>query len=205
MFIIALTGGIGSGKSEAAKQFALLGVPIVDADVIAHELTAIGQPIVAEIGRIFGAELIAADGSLNRTKLRTHVFNNTQERLKLEALLHPAIHLRALQQLAENERKLQPSYQVLVMPLLFESHRYDGVANKTLVIDCDEDLQIKRAMARSNLTEKEVQAMMNAQVSRAIRLERADLVVENNGTLRNLTEKIASIHKNIIKTCIVSQ
>ena len=205
MFIIALTGGIGSGKSEAAKQFALLGVPIVDADVIAHELTAIGQPIVAEIGRIFGAELIAADGSLNRTKLRTHVFNNTQDRLKLEALLHPAIHLRALQQLAENERKLQPSYQVLVMPLLFESHRYDGVANKTLVIDCDEDLQIKRAMARSNMTEKEVQAMMNAQVSRATRLERADLVVENNGTLKNLTKKIASIHKNLIKTCIVSQ
>ncbi len=205
MFIIALTGGIGSGKSEAAKQFALLGVPIVDADVIAHELTAIGQPIVAEIGRIFGAELIAADGSLNRTKLRTHVFNNTQERLKLEALLHPAIHLRALQQLAENERKLQPSYQVLVMPLLFESHRYDGVANKTLVIDCDENLQIKRAMARSNMTEKEVQAMMNAQVSRATRLERADLVVENNGTLKNLTKKIASIHKNLIKTCIVSQ
>lgn len=205
MFIIALTGGIGSGKSEAAKQFALLGVPIVDADVIAHELTAIGQPIVAEIGRIFGAELIAADGSLNRTKLRTHVFNNTQERLKLEALLHPAIHLRALQQLAENERKLQPSYQVLVMPLLFESHRYDGVANKTLVIDCDEDLQIKRAMARSKMTEKEVQAMMNAQVSRATRLERADLVVENNGTLKNLTKKIASIHKNLIKTCIVSQ
>ena len=205
MFIIALTGGIGSGKSEAAKQFALLGVPIVDADVIAHELTAIGQPIVAEIGRIFGAELIAADGSLNRTKLRTHVFNNTQERLKLEALLHPAIHLRALQQLAENERKLQPSYQVLVMPLLFESHRYDGVANKTLVIDCDEDLQIKRAMARSNMTEKEVQAMMNAQVSRTTRLERADLVVENNGTLKNLTKKIASIHKNLIKTCIVSQ
>jgi dephospho-CoA kinase len=180
-------------------------VPIVDADVIAHELTAIGQPIVAEIGRIFGAELIAADGSLNRTKLRTHVFNNTQERLKLEALLHPAIHLRALQQLAENERKLHPDYQVLVMPLLFESHRYDGVANKTLVIDCDEDLQIKRAMARSNMSGKEVQAMMNAQVSRATRLERADVVVENNGTLRNLTEKIASIHKNIIKTCIVSQ
>jgi len=205
MFIIALTGGIGSGKSEAAKQFALLGVPIVDADVIAHELTAIGQPIVAEIGRIFGAELIAADGSLNRTKLRTHVFNNTQERLKLEALLHPAIHLRALQQLAENESKLHPSYQVLVMPLLFESHRYDGVANKTLVIDCDENLQIKRAMARSNMTEKEVQAMMNAQVSRATRLERADLVVENNGTLKNLTKKIASIHKNLIKTCIVSQ
>ncbi len=205
MFIIALTGGIGSGKSEAAKQFALLGVPIVDADVIAHELTAIGQPIVAEIGRIFGAELIAADGSLNRTKLRTHVFNNTQERLKLEALLHPAIHLRALQQLAENERKLQPSYQVLVMPLLFESHRYDGVANKTLVIDCDEDLQIKRAMARSNMTEKEVQAMMNAQVSRTTRLERADVVIENNGTLKNLTKKIASIHKNLIKTCIVSQ
>ena len=205
MFIIGLTGGIGSGKSEAAKQFALLGVPIVDADVIAHELTATGQPILADISRVFGAEFITTDGELNRAKLRAHVFNNADERLKLEALLHPAIHDRALLQLAENEAKLHPAYQILVMPLLFESQRYDGVANKTLVIDCDESLQIKRAMARSNMTEQEVRAMMAAQVSRATRLQRADEVIENNGSLADLTEKVATIHKKFIKTCIVSQ
>jgi dephospho-CoA kinase len=205
MLIIGLTGGIGSGKSEAAKQFALLGVPIVDADVISHELTASGQPILAEIRRIFGKDFITADGTLNRPKLRAHVFENTNERLKLEALLHPAIHDLALQRLSENEAKLHPAYQLLVMPLLFENNRYDGVTHKTLVIDCDEDIQIKRAMARSNMTEKEVKAMMAAQVSRATRLKRADEVIENNGTLTDLTEKIAEIHKKFIKTCIVSQ
>lgn len=205
MFIIALTGGIGSGKSEAAKQFALLGVPIVDADVIAHELTAIDQPILADIGRIFGADFITTEGALDRAKLRAHILANANERLKLEALLHPAIHDRILQQLAENEVKLHPAYQLLVMPLLFESQRYDGVAHKTLVIDCDESLQIKRAMARSNISEQEVKAMMNAQVSRTTRLDRADEVIGNNGTIADLTKKIASIHKNVIKTCIVSK
>ena len=205
MFIIALTGGIGSGKSEAAKQFALLGVPIVDADVIAHELTAIGQPILADIGRIFGADFITTEGALDRAKLRAHILANANERLKLEALLHPAIHDHVLQKLAENEVKLHSAYQLLVMPLLFESQRYDGVAHKTLVIDCDESLQIKRATARSNITEQEVKAMMNAQVSRTTRLNRADEVIENNGTIADLTKKIASIHKNVIKTCIVSK
>ncbi len=205
MFIIALTGGIGSGKSEAAKQFALLGVPIVDADVIAHELTAIGQPILADISRIFGAYFITHEGALDRAKLRAHVFANLNERLKLEALLHPAIHDRALQQLAENEAKFHPAYQILVMPLLFENNRYDGVADKTLVIDCDENLQMERAMVRSNMSEKEVKAMMAAQVSRATRLECADEVIENDGTLADLTEKVVSIHKKFIKTCIVSK
>ena len=205
MFIIGLTGGIGSGKSEAAKQFALLGVPIVDADVIAHELTASGQPILADISHVFGIDFINPDGTLNRTKLRAHVLESTNERLKLEAILHPAIHDQALQLLSKNEAKLHPAYQLLVMPLLFESNRYDGVTHKTLVIDCDENLQIKRAMARSNMTEKEVKAMMAAQVSRAARLERADEVIENNGMLSDLTEKIAEIHKKFIKTCIVSQ
>ncbi len=205
MFIIALTGGIGSGKSEAAKQFALLGVPIVDADVIAHELTAIGQPILADISRIFGAYFITHEGALDRAKLRAHVFANSSERLKLEALLHTAIHDRALQLLAENEAKLHPPYQILVLPLLFESNRYDGVADKILVIDCDESLQMERAMVRSNMSEKEVKAMMAAQVSRATRLECANEVIENDGTLADLTEKVTSTHKKFIKTCIVSK
>lgn len=205
MFIIGLTGGIGSGKSEAAKQFELLDVPIVDADVIAHELTAIGQPILADINRIFGADFINPEGALNREKLREHVFESAAERLKLETLLHPAIHDLALQRLAENAANLHPTYQILVMPLLFESNRYDGIANRTLVIDCDESLQIKRAMARSNISEKEVKAVMAAQISRTTRLERADEVIENNGTLADLTEKVVSIHKKFIKTCIVSK
>ena len=203
--IIALTGGIGSGKSEAARQFAALGVPIVDADLIAHALTATGQPLLEKIKDIFGADFLNKDGSLHRAKLREHVFNDTAERLKLEALTHPAIHKQALSQLAENEKLLHPAYQILVIPLLFENNRYNGVADKILVIDCEENLQISRAMARSSMKEQEVQYMMDAQVPRSVRIKFADEVILNNGSLEELQEKIVDFHKKLIKTCIVSK
>lgn len=203
--IVALTGGIGSGKSEAAKQFEALGVPIVDTDVIAHALTATGQPMLKEISRIFGADFLNADDTLNRAKLREHIFNNPSERLKLEALIHPAIHDQALKQLADNEERFHLPYQILVLPLLFENNRYDGVADKILVIDCDESLQIKRAMARSNMSESLVKEMMNAQVARNVRIKSADEIIVNDGTLAELQEKVILINKKLIKTCIVSK
>ncbi len=203
--VIALTGGIGSGKSEAAKQFAKLGVPVVDTDVIAHELTAVGAPLLADIGRIFGADFLTAEGALDRPKLRAHVFNNPAARLKLEALIHPAIYERAIALLAENENKLRPAYQILVVPLLFENNRYATIPHKALVIDCDESLQIKRAIARSQLTETEVKAMIDAQVTRTVRLSLADEIIENNGSLAELIDKVIAIHKKFIKPCIVSK
>jgi len=203
--IVALTGGIGSGKSEAAKQFEALGVPIVDVDVIAHALTSVNQPILKEISRLFGTDFINTDGTLNRSKLREHVFNNPAERLKLEATIHPAIHTQALKQLADNEQRLSPTYQILVVPLLFETNRYDGVVDMTLVIDCDEGLQIKRAMARSSINESDVKEIMKAQVTRNVRLNFADEVIVNDGTLAELQEKIMLTHKKLIKTCIVSK
>ncbi|MEO7344091.1 MAG: dephospho-CoA kinase [Methylotenera sp.] len=205
MFIVALTGGIGSGKSEATKQFALLGVPVVDTDTIAHELTATGAPLLSEISRKFGADFLLADGSLNRAKLRAHIFANKEERLKLEAVLHPAIHARALEQLAENEKQLHPNYQILVVPLLFENNRYDAVVNKILVIDCEESIQIKRAIARSNLTEIQVKTMIAAQVSRKTRLNGADFLIENNGSITELVTKVTNLHKKLIKTCVVNK
>jgi dephospho-CoA kinase len=180
-------------------------VPIVDADVIAHELTAAGEPLLADIKHIFGDGFINIDGTLNRAKLRQHVFNDPPERLKLESLIHPAIHERALKRLAENEGKLQPSYQVLVLPLLFENNRYKGVVDKTLVIDCDESLQIQRVIARSHLSALAVREMMSAQVGRAVRQSFADEVILNNGTLKELQEKVTAFHKKLIKTCIVSK
>jgi dephospho-CoA kinase len=203
--VIALTGGIGSGKTEAAKQFAILGVPVVDTDVIARQLTAVGAPLVAEIRRIFGDEFLTATGELDRTKLRKHVFENKVERLKLEALMHPAIYTEAIKQLHENEKKLQPAYQILVVPLFFENNRYKTVVDQVLLIDCDEAMQIERAMARSHLTATEVKAMMDAQTDRSTRLARADEVIENNASLASFIKKIAAIHKKLIKTCIVSQ
>jgi dephospho-CoA kinase len=203
--IVALTGGIGSGKSEAARQFKALGVPIVDADVIAHELTAPNEPILEAIKRTFGDVFINIDGTINRDMLRKHVFENPAERLKLEALIHPAIHERALKQLSDNECLLQPAYQILVIPILFENNRYDGVANNILVIDCDENLQIQRTMARSQMSESEVKDVMRAQVPRSLRLNLADNVITNNGSLAELQENVTKFHKNLIKTCIVSK
>lgn len=205
MYIVALTGGIGSGKSEAARQFAQLGVPVVDTDEIAHELTATGSPVLAEIVHMFGAHVLNEDGSLNRSRLRAHVLNNPAERIRLEALLHPAIYERAMQYLKNNESKLQPQYQILVIPLLFESNRYRSVINKILVIDCNEDTQISRAMARSKLNKEEVKALMAAQTSRKIRLDGADEVIKNNNSIAELNEKVNKLHNKLIKTCIVSK
>lgn len=205
MYVIALTGGIGSGKSEAARQFAKLGAPVVDTDAIAHALTAAGSPILGEIAHIFGAGFLNADGTLNRARLRTHILNNPAERLKLEALLHPAIHDRAVELLTNNQNTLHPSYQILVIPLMFENNRYQALANKTLVVDCDENLQVKRAMTRSQLTEQEVKAIMDAQATRAARLKLADEVIENNGSMTELIDKVNKLHKKFIRTCIVSK
>ncbi|MDP3743827.1 MAG: dephospho-CoA kinase [Methylotenera sp.] len=205
MIIIALTGGIGSGKSEAAKQFKKLGVPVVDTDAIAHALTAAGEPLLAEIGRIFGMEFLNADGTLNRVKLRTHILNDAKERLKLEALLHPAIYASAVRQLTTNQNQLHPVYQVLVVPLFFENNRYQSITHEVLVIDCNEALQTQRAMARSGLSEPEVKAMMAAQVARATRRKLSDEVIENNGSVEELVIKINELHKKLINTCIVTK
>lgn len=199
MPIIALTGGIGSGKSEVALQFAQLGVPIVDTDVISHQLTTIGSPVLTQINHLFNDNFLTPDGHLDRAKLRTRVFNNPDERKKLEALLHPLIRANALKQLAENEHALKPAYQILVIPLLFENNQYAGLVHKTLVVDCDENLQIQRAMARSQLTKAQVEAIMAAQASRATRLSQADEVIKNNGTLAELVENIMNMHKKLVK------
>lgn len=201
MSIIALTGGLGSGKSEAAKQFAKLGVPVVDTDLIAHALTAVGSPVLTQISQLYGPQFLTIEGALDRAKLRAHVFTNPQERSKLEALLHPLIRANALKQLAENEHQLHPDYQILVIPLLFENNQYQTSIHKTLVIDCDEQLQISRAMARSQLSQAEAQAILDAQVTRATRLKLADEVIENNGTLAELTESVEKMHQKLLKIC----
>jgi dephospho-CoA kinase len=205
MTVVALTGGIGSGKSEAARQFSRLGVPVVDVDIISHALTQAGTPVMEEIRRVFGESYLTKEGALDRSKMRALVFDNETERLKLEAILHPAIQNQALTELAANEHLLQPCYQILVIPLLFENNRYVSILQKIIVVDCDEQLQIERAMQRSQLTADQVQKIMASQVSRSTRLKMADEIIENNGTLDELAEKVTHIHEKLIKTCIVSK
>jgi dephospho-CoA kinase len=205
MTVFALTGGIGSGKSEAAHQFARLGVPIIDVDQISHALTQAGSAVMQEIQETFGPQYLMADGALDRAKMRALIFDHEPERVKLESILHPAIQSQALTQLAANQHVSQPVYQILVIPLLFENNRYTSMLEKVIVVDCNEDLQVARAMQRSQLTAQQVEKIMAAQVPRATRLAMADEIIENNGTLQELSEKIRLLHEKLIKTCIVSK
>ncbi len=202
MNVVALTGGIGSGKSEAAKIFAELGVPVTDVDVISHQLTAANQPSVKELEVAFGSQYVSPDGALNRPAMRDLVFGDKNALAKLNAILHPAIYAEAIQQLQQNSNA---PYQILVIPLLFESPRYLPHVNRILLIDCDEKTQIERIKQRSQLTEAQIIAIINSQTPRKKRLELANDVIENNENVENLREKIVVIHKNYINTCILSK
>lgn len=202
MYVVALTGGIGAGKSEAAKTFANLNVPIVDVDVISRQLTAAGQPIVQEIAAAFGKEFIAEDGSLNRAMMREKVFSSDTQRKKLEAILHPAIHAQAMRELFSNTTA---PYQILAIPLFFETDRYSGVVKRTLLIDCDEPMQIERTSQRPGMSVEMVQSIIAAQASRSFRRALANDIIENNGTIESLVEKVTELHKKYMQACIVSE
>ena len=202
MYIVALTGGIGSGKSAAAKIFAELGVPVTDVDVISHELTAANQPLIQDIKANFGEAYITPEGALNRAAMRQLVFSDDAARLKLNALLHPAIYDAAMLQLQANK---DAPYQILVVPLLFDSPRYLSHINSILVIDCDESTQIARVKQRSKLAESEIINIIKAQTSRKKQLLLANDVIENNENVEKLHEKILQIHQKYLNTCIVSK
>ncbi len=191
MFIVGLTGGIGCGKSEAARLFAALGVPVVDADAIAHRLTAPGQPAVGRIADLLGCDVLAADGSLDRAAVRRKVFADPSLRRALEGLLHPLIREEAERELAQ--RRGAP-YAIVVVPLLFETGGYRDIIARSLVVDCAEELQVARAMARNGLSEAEVRAVMTAQLPRPRRLAQADDVLRNESTLDALAAAVRELH-----------
>jgi dephospho-CoA kinase len=202
MFVVALTGGIGSGKSEAAKIFAELGVPVTDVDVISHDLTASNQPLINDIKANFGKQYITPEGALNRAAMRKLIFEDAVARDKLNTLLHPAIYVEAVKQLQQNA---QAPYQILAIPLLFESPRYAKHIDRILLIDCDESIQIARVKQRSLLPESEIIHIINAQTPRQVRLKLADDIIENNENVEKLREKILDIHQKYLNTCIVSK
>jgi dephospho-CoA kinase len=202
MFIVGMTGGIGSGKSEAARIFAELGVPIVDVDMISHQLTNSGQPTLKEIAKLFGNEILNSDGSLNRPNLRQKVFTSNDARIKLEAILHPAIYQQAMKDLKKNA---SAPYQILAIPLLFEGDRYLSIINRSLVIDSDVDMQIARASKRDDLSRDAIQKIIDVQMSREKRNARADEVILNDGSIAEFEEKIRQLHEKYIKACVIDK
>lgn len=189
--LIALTGGIASGKTAVAELFATLGVPVLDTDVISREVVAPGMPALQQIVEAFGADILDPNGSLDRTKMRARVFSDPNERKRLEAILHPAIR----EELATRAAHAGGLYQIHVIPLLIESGRA-GDYDRVLVVDCPEQDQLNRLMARDASSKDEAQRIIAAQASREQRLELADDVIVNTGTLADLEGFVRTLHKN---------
>jgi dephospho-CoA kinase len=193
--VVGLTGGIGSGKSAAADEFARLGAVVVDTDAIAHELTETGGAAIPQVERIFGKHALATSGAMDRTKMRERVFADPAAKKALEALLHPMIR-------DESRRRIEAAqgpYVVHVVPLLVESPDYRKRVDRVLVVDCPEALQIERVRARSALPQAEVRAIMASQATRAERLAAADDVIDNSGTLDALREQVAALHQRYLR------
>lgn len=192
-YVIGLTGGIGSGKSAAADAFAALGAAVVDTDVIAHELTAPGGVAIPHVKAQFGPACIAANGAMDRKKMRELVFSDPSARNRLEALLHPMIREESQRRIAAGATT--SPYVVHVVPLLIESPDYRTRVHRVLVVDCDEEVQVRRVMQRNGLQEEEVRRIIAAQVSRAERLAAADDVIENSGPLAALEPQVLALHQ----------
>jgi len=194
-FVVGLTGGIGSGKSAAADEFARLGASVVDADAIAHELTRPGGAAIAAIRSAFGDAAIAADGSMDRKRVREIVFADRAAKSRLEGILHPMIR-------AESRRRLEAArgpYAVLVVPLLIESRDYRERVHRVAVVDCSEEQQLARVGARSGLAPDEVRRIIAAQASRDERRAAADDLIDNSGTLAALHQQVAALHTRYIE------
>lgn len=192
--VIALTGGIGSGKSSVAAILKELGAVIIDTDDIAHRLTAAGEPGARAIGEQFGPDYLRKDGALDRERMRKLAFSDPQARKKLEAILHPMIRA----EVNTAVRDVVGSYIVIVVPLLIETGAYRDLAQRTLVVDCSEQEQITRVMQRNELTADAVQAVMASQVSRAERLKHADDIIRNESTLAALHAGVVALHRKYL-------
>lgn len=191
-FTIGLTGGIGSGKSAAADQFECLGAAIVDSDAIARALTAPGGAAIDVIARQFGSHYIGPDGALDRQRMREHVFRDPSAKAQLESILHPRI--RALAMAQAGATRGRAPYVMFVVPLLVESGGWLGRVDRVLVIDCSPSTQEARVRTRSGLDPALARAIIGQQARRADRLDAADDVIVNEGTLGQLTARVEWMH-----------
>ncbi len=202
-FVVGLTGGIGSGKSAAAADFATLGAAVVDTDAIAHELTAPGGAAMPALRAAFGAAVVAADGSLERKAMRALAFADAAARSRLEGILHPMIRTEADRRCAAAFAAGAP-YAVVVVPLLVESGGWRERVARVAVVDCSEQTQVARVMARSGLERAEVERIMAAQATRQQRLGAADDVIDNDGDRENLVRQVKMLHAGYLKAACIS-
>lgn len=192
-YIVALTGGIGSGKTTVANEFAALGVPVVDADIIARQVVEPGTSALETIALHFGKEILNVDGSLNRNYLRETIFSNFEQKKWLNALLHPLIQKETQKQL----KRVNYPYVIWVVPLLIENN-ICHLADRVLVVDVTKEEQILRTIERDNISREQAINILNAQVSREKRLSYADDIITNHTNDPSITNKVAALHKQYL-------
>ena len=193
MWVLGLTGGIGSGKTAASDYFQRLGIVVVDADIVAREVVEPGQPAWNAIREHFGPDALQANGELNRAWLRQIVFADPQQRQWLEQQTHPRIRDSIIQQL----QQAQSPYTILSSPLLFESGQAQ-LTQRTLVIDVPEALQLQRASQRDGNDEEQIRRIMDAQINREERRNKADDIADNSGDLQHLYEQLQRLHEGYL-------
>ena len=191
--VIGLTGGIGSGKSAAASAFEELGIAVIDADVASRRIVEPGQPALGKIAQHFGNDILLADKTLDRQKLRSLVFSNDENRLWLNDLLHPLIR----QWMEDEVAAAKSSYVIQVIPLLFES-KLESQVDRVLVIDVPIETQLQRVLQRDNSSRSEVENIIQSQTDRKTRLENADDVISNNSTLAELEHAVQNMHNKYL-------
>ncbi len=192
-FILGLTGGIGSGKSAASQWFETQGITVVDADIVAREVVQPGQAALAQIRQHFGDWVIQADGELDRKALREHIFKVPEARQVLEGITHPAIRQAIITQLSA----ATSAYAILVSPLLFETNQH-LLTQRNLLIDASVELQIQRASQRDGQSIEQIEKIIQVQMSREEKLQRADDVVINDGHLDHLYSQLESLHQQYL-------
>ncbi|HEX19926.1 MAG TPA: dephospho-CoA kinase [Acidiferrobacteraceae bacterium] len=190
MLKIGLTGGIGSGKTTASNIFSGLGVPVIDADVIAHQILAVSQSAFAEIVQLFGHVILDKNGHIDRGILRNLVFDNPDKRTALEQIIHPRVRTA----IEKETTSLQADYCLIVIPLLIESNMQDLV-DRILVITANPDIQINRIQQRDNTSLEDVQKIINAQIDEKERLSHADDILMNNNDILSLENDIWILHQ----------
>jgi len=199
MLKVGLTGGIGSGKSTVSNLFEKLGTPVIDTDVIAHDLVNSNKTILQQISDAFGADILKINGELNRKKLAQIVFNKKENKQSLENILHPKIKSEVIQQVKKlDSSNKPPAYVLIVVPLLIEA-KYHDIVDRILVVTADDSTRIARVQKRDNRSLSEIQAIIHNQIDDSIRLNEADDIIENNSNINMIETQIKDLHEKYLR------
>lgn len=194
MFIIGLTGGIGSGKSAVSNKFKSLGITVVDADVVARTVVEPGKPALVEIESHFGPNILNKEGMLDRAQLREIMTSNSEERIWLESVLHPKIGEQITKDIAESTSP----YTIYVAPLLLETNS-EKMCSRVLVVDVPKEIQIQRTAKRDKVSEIQIEKIVDVQMKRENRLKKADDVLINTGTIKELEDQVVKLHEKYLE------